>query len=78
MFGEAVEAERKAVARAHGRDLKVDAVGGDADELGVPVHGHSEMLPQSKAQIIKNDDFAGLRKLFVGVILSRNVIRRSW
>jgi hypothetical protein len=39
VFGKAVKAERQAVARAHGGDFKIDAVGGNADEFDVsPVH----------------------------------------
>jgi hypothetical protein len=53
LLREAVQAERKAIARArgpqrarvwrvgvgvHGGDFKVDAVGGNADEGDVPVH----------------------------------------
>src|SRR5581483_9365178 len=38
MFRKAVQAERQAVARSHSGNLKVDAVGGNADKLWVPAH----------------------------------------
>lgn len=53
MLREAVQAQRKAIVRAHGGDFKVDAVGGNANELNVPVHGHSEMLIQSNPKLSK-------------------------
>ncbi len=53
MFGEPVKAERQAVAHAHGGDLKVDAIGGHANEFDArPVHAVLAYAPQHQRRIL--------------------------